>query len=189
MTTRAFRYPSLVLIGLVASAAVTFAAPFHYDESTSGDLNDFISGDFVGTADTGLNTVTGALAVNDGGDSAGFTIPAGLEVSSIQLTITNFTGTGTGRARLFSDSGSTRLTFQDFSTNGVFTFVPVPVPPLSAGNYVIEVTGLAPGITYSYNWSVVGEPVPEPSSSLLLIAGLLGSAGIGVGWRRKNRKA
>ncbi|MGH7176586.1 MAG: hypothetical protein ACREJC_04330, partial [Tepidisphaeraceae bacterium] len=89
--------PSLCLataLAVLASTASTaHAVPVNYSESVSGDLTD-VSPLALFTLDVGLNTVSGTCG-NIGGndfDSFAFIVPAGMQVTSGNLVLTDASG-------------------------------------------------------------------------------------------------
>ena len=116
--------------------------------------------------------------------------PVSLQVTT--ETQDNFSGVAGFSERLYAYAGSflngvalpAALTAQvsDITALGL-TVSSLAAQSLAAGSYVLEVSGTSPG-NYGASVAVTPLPVPEPSSLLLLLAGLAGLAG--AVWRQRR---
>ncbi|HEV7298629.1 MAG TPA: PEP-CTERM sorting domain-containing protein [Tepidisphaeraceae bacterium] len=175
------RFVPLAAVAVVTSlsAASAVAAPITYFEQVSGDLpgNDVSTATF--TLDVGLNTVNGTFGETDGGDfdAFGFIVPAGLEVLSGKLLLTDATGDILDTAWSI-DAGIGDFTPQlevVLATSPGFT--PFAAATLPAGSYTMSHRFYDGNGTANYTFIFdVHQPttaVPEPASlGLLSLAGL-----------------
>lgn len=196
-----------VATACVATAAVSASqAAVLYSESTGGDLSgNQGSPTLVGNFSAGLNTADGTA--NRGtdnvpagvGDGLAIRLLAGQTLETLDLVLSNFTGTGTLIATLFRAplGGQTFLGLQQMQIPatqvGTFTFTPPSfLQTPSANDYIVGLSlqyifGPGPLISTDWQWrATVGQTgtVPEPASlALVLVA--LGAAG----WRTGRRRA
>jgi hypothetical protein len=102
------------------------------------------------------NSIVGSSVTNVAIDFVGFKFGDITDFSAtlngIDLVLNSVTGTGPGYT--------------------ISTQVLAGSTTLAAGNYLLNVNGVAHGLNASYGGNVVATPVPEPSAYLLLVAGL-----------------
>ena len=196
-----YRLTSLLLFGLMLTAAPALAQGLIHDEAVDGDLSD------AGTTPTsfvfglGTNTIQGTLGPSTGGTGATngssdadfftFTLGAGQTITSFSTTRS---GPGTQAFVGYSNSGAISaisaagLDGGDLFTNAS-TLAPTGDPSLGpipttfgAGDhtFIFQETGAGP-IEYSATFTVA-QVVPEPSS-----AALLGGLAM-VGFIRRRRR-
>jgi len=188
---------TLIATLLVASIGLSVAGsadaiPIAYDEAVSGDLGELIDPS-VGTIDIGDNTVSGThfYLIEEGSldfDSFRFTVPTGVQVTTISLSWVLFPQQG----NTFAVAG---YRFQDLPFG---TFLePFAIDyhnaasPLSGFSAVLPVgpgtyrvlswfvgTITCCGWVADYTWTITAtageQSVPEPTTLLLLGTGLLG---------------
>lgn len=181
----------------IGGAAVT------YDEAVNGDFANanlastgISPGTFAGVLADGINTIKGTFGnstapVRDT-DVFSFTIPAGYQLTAIDLAFTTLSGDSGGGAyfgiqgglnigtgistvgsnlsnALVSDSGDLLASFAagpEFGGTGL-------TAPLGAGDYTIFLSETAAVVGYSMDFAVSAvNPVPEPGEWAMLLAGL-----------------
>ncbi len=156
----------LVVFGIVPSVQAQVVL---YDESVSGDVADETNPENLGTLAANTYTISGSLCfggacgTRDIGDAYCFEIPAGLEISSGQVELTNVVGVG-GSVRLREWDGSCVLTgtAEDLGsiTSGVhpLTLVPFQGPNhFGPGNFFGA--GTVTDDSYDYEWPFVVTPI------------------------------
>ena len=214
---RNHRLPALaallvMLLGVGSAAAV----PVNYNEDTDGPLPIHPSGTVSGgptpgdflTLDVGINTFSGsAIWSNEVPgrttfDTAPVTLPAGMEILSLNLSVTNIGGTGSLKvvfpALALYDAGFVLQSTHD--SGGVVvpfagTVLASELPVDTAGNYGFCLCGFAGSLalgqfaSMDYTWRaevVAAAGMPEPSSLVLVAAGLGGIFGLRVTRRSKT---
>jgi hypothetical protein len=176
---------TVAALGLAASAAS--AAPVNYNEGVDGDLTSGFPWDptlVLLAFDIGTNTVTGNMGSKPGGDdfdSFAFTIPAGAELASGDVVLTDFQGNITDTGWLLYPSNP-----PDFN-NDPDDVLQVPSPgadslttvPLASGTYSLfnGSYGVGPSEggadSSNYTFTFVVQPVPEPATlSMLALGGM-----------------
>jgi hypothetical protein len=189
---------ALLLPGM-ASAAIA------YDETASGDFaaanldaSGVSPGTFAGIMTAGVNTITGSFGNSEAAgrdtDVFSFEIPAGQQLTAIDLTFTPVSGNagggsyfgiqggleiGTGFATVDSnlsnalivESGDILSRFAlgpEFGGTGL-------TAPLAAGNYTMFLSETNAVVDYQMDFNVSAVPEPETYAMLLAGLGLLGA--------------
>ncbi|MDQ3186270.1 MAG: FxDxF family PEP-CTERM protein [Pseudomonadota bacterium] len=189
---------ALLLPGM-ASAAIA------YDETASGDFaaanlesSGISPGTFAGVMTAGVHTITGTFGNSDAAgrdtDVFSFEIPAGQQLTAIDLTFTTVSGNanrgayfgiqggleiGTGSATvgsnlsnaLVAESGDILSRFAlgpEFGGTGL-------TAPLDAGNYTMFLSETAAVVDYRMDLNVSAVPEPETYAMLLAGLGLIGA--------------
>lgn len=185
---------------LMASASSSSAAPpISYSEPP--DLpNALQDGPNLGTVGFGLNIVSGTVELDcpggdcsaglpDANDSFAFSVPEGLEVTKIRVTISNFARvTNNPFGRIPDFSTATRSTSFTFESDTVLPNI-VKVGGLSAGTYNLQMQALAGEGHLVYDWSVeITVPVPIPALSTwgLVTFALVLLIAMGIALRRQR---
>jgi hypothetical protein len=186
------------LVVTLALASLAPAGPVHYQESISGDLSN--NGDTPLTLfkfDTGANTISGTTGVStttkapftvSDPDAFAFIVPAGLQVTTANVSIPTKTGDiAMTTWNLFAGSaepaGGTPVQGIDVPVTGSVT---LSATPLSAGTYNITQTSwLAnPPATANYTFTFNVATIPVPNAALL---GLLGLPIVALAPRSRRR--
>jgi len=200
-TIRRIFLGAFVFVGLVTVNNSASAAPLFYDESVSGEV-DLTYSTSAFQLDLGVNRILGTLGCCVDFDSFAFDIPAGLQLTQINLLfrVTEDPNVDSALGTSFSldddQNGSgpvLALEAFDFTAasspqNNLFT----AVLPLGPGNYEMLGGSITAGElwTLHYEWNLVVEPagsVPEPAAIALL--GIAMATGRGwLGKRRADRR-
>ncbi|MEO0963798.1 MAG: PEP-CTERM sorting domain-containing protein [Planctomycetota bacterium] len=157
-------------------AAAALASPALALPLTVTETTDFLGGQesidpFTGLGDlgTGLNTITGSIIESDG-DTVRFTLPAGLTVTDVSITISNHVDS----PRLPTNIGLLLVTPDTFAfpsqsgngsqsiINGSFT---------TPGDYTFNIFHNGGIDQASSDWQLDVTVVPEPASLALLASG------------------
>jgi hypothetical protein len=175
-------------VGLVLIGRMVHAAPLSFTES--GDFSGNLGSPFIiaQPLDVGINTISGSLPANFLADVDVFqvSVPTSLLVGSIQIDVTNYVGVQGDNGRfeiLLPNLGAV-----DFAADGLFSLSAIFNDPGTLKFRVLAPEVLSPPATGSYNYTVriSASPVPEPSTFLLMGAGILGP--LGSVWRKQVRR-
>ena len=198
----------LCLVTLNANSAV-----ITYDEGIDGDLSDvYYAPTNVGTAGSGLNTITGTTTVTVGTpfssanmDSFIFTVPTGYQISSFTVDHNDQTVDAVNAGYYLMQDATyeyrngayhlqTGIRLTDVYIGTLYPTNPIDVLaltgglPLMAGTYAIEAHNMSfnniEDSSIDYTWSVEVSPVPIPSAVWLFGSGLIGL--IGLARRKAN---
>jgi len=191
------------LIFFLSTVGALSAAAISWNENVDGDLDYFSAFDL----DEGLNTFTGSQFWDQTISSSfydldhfDFNLATGLQLDSVTYELTGFTYNdanttyGEYASSAFSLLDSTNSTLGQthtllLSASGPIQFFENTLP-LSAGSYLFKNSSI--GISNGDAWYAdyrltfdvsTSNPVPEPSTILLLGSGLLG-----LGWYGRKRK-
>lgn len=188
-SSRFFR-PTLLAAFAVCLCLPSASAAVIYDEAVSGDLGGNQGAPVsVGTLVVGTNTFQGSFFTPEAasGQGDGFKVTVGpLHVlTSISLTISDYTGSDPYVTRLYNPSPFTSFQQQlNLTGNQTLNFA-IPASLGSELGFSIQrQTSTAP-LSFSWRWDVEvaeapSQVVPEGSSALLVAAGL---ASLGA-WKR-----
>jgi hypothetical protein len=175
---------------LFVPVIVAGAAPVNYSEFVSGDLIHLGFPLPVMSFDIGVNTVSGRFgidATDTDVDSFAFTVPAGSQLVSGQVTLADFIGDivesewefRSGSANV---GGGAMLDLLAPNSPGLDTLGPVPQGP---NVYNITQRGFFhtdPPCQADYTFTfVIQSNVPEPCSAGLILIGAM----LLLGWRRR----
>lgn len=173
----------------MAVSAAAHADVINYAEPA--DLSGFISAPTpLPMFDIGVNTVSGHLDHHAGDNSDAFLIslPSGASLSSVTLTISNFTlQDAIGNWGAVFDTGATATAGDGLNSSGNLTFPISFVKPGSLSCFMFASTAGAADSAgtpfgafsaYDYTWSFTVVPAPGA-------AGLLGLAGFAATRRRR----
>lgn len=190
----------LLMVSTSANAATIF------DEATDGDLVDAITatspGQSVGTLALGSNVVLGTFGESVSGadtDTLTFEIAAGMQLDSIDLSITVLSGTqgggsyyaiqagssiGTSMATVGNNLSNTlvagdRDLLADFAA-GPFAGGSGLTAPLAAGQYTLWMSETAGELHYELDF--ITSAIPEPTTGMLGLLTLLGLASSRLGF-------
>lgn len=179
-------FASSLTIALLVTAPAS--AGFTFSEGAT-DANIFAPPD-AGLLSEGVNTISGHVAISsDSFDGFLFTLPVGLTITDVSITLTGF-----GGLRLRLESGATAFDtgtlIDEFSIPAAPTIVTFSGTPLTDPvQYFIGNTGISgvgASIDYTYSISVAAaEPIPLPSTIVMASFGLLAFGR--YGWRRIRR--
>lgn len=192
--------------GLAMLLPTVAAAALSYDEATSGDFananlasSGISPGTFAGVLSDTVNTIKGDFGISTSPvrdtDVFSFTIPAGFQLTAINLTYTTISGDsgggsyfgiqggldiGTGFATVGSNLSNVLI---DGSGELLARFAAGPefdgtglTAPLGAGNYTMFLSETDAVVGYSVDFAV--SAVPEPGEWAMLLAGLALVSGI-----------
>jgi hypothetical protein len=157
-------------------ASAAWALPLSVTES--GDFADGSPLSAVGTLDIGINTISGDTSDGASGPRAGDTdffsveLPAGLAISSIELSVSNFLNGSTGglsNADLTTPHGGST---GPFDSNGLFPFVDLAISDSSSTIGFRILPGASTGGIDTFDYSVSITVVPEAAKVYLLLLGL-----------------
>jgi len=177
-----FRSPlaALLFTTLLSIGSAASAAPINLAETTDFDGvsgNAFVSFTSGGTLDVGLNQISGSFA-NADADNVQVTLPASLQIDSVDLVISNHVdstiGSTTIRTNVVFPADVSVLLVPSLSDgNGTFNLVTGPVVTPGLYNFHIFPLDAIPGNSSDYLWqiNVSGSVIPEPASATLLCLG------------------
>lgn len=168
----------LSLSVLAAFTGRASAAPVNYIESIHGDLSWSDPLDHF-TFDVGLNTIvgtTGIVSVLYDLDSFAFTVPDGLQVTSLRIILDDHQGNA--EAAIWDIYVGSDLLGGGASGERLEAFSPGSVDatsvPLGPGVYNMSAFGFLSGgapapVTIHYTFIFDVHPIPEPATAALLI--------------------
>lgn len=209
-------YNNRVVIHAVCGLALLLpgmaVAAIAYDEAVNGDFaaadletSGISPGTFVEGMTAGVNTITGSFGYSDAigrdTDVFSFEVPAGHQLTAINLTYATVSGDAVGGAYFGIQNGlaiGTGYATVDANLSNALimesgdilsTFAAGPAfggtgltAPLGAGNYTMFLSETAAVIDYGMDFNV--SAVPEPETYAMLLAGL-GLVGV-MARRRKT---
>ncbi|HVU64101.1 MAG TPA: hypothetical protein VHC70_09000 [Phycisphaerales bacterium] len=171
----------------VASAQVNYTEP----PDLSGNLNFPTP---VGTVSLGLNTIHGTISTtysngfpsDDDSDSASFTVPAGLVVTSVVVVITNYTNVGDVFTRTKSFDGALQ-NWWTFGGNGTGpNMITTGNGVLAAGTYGLGLENAVDinasgSISYTWEFRITAAPATNDTCQLATPIGLGATAFNNIG--------
>ncbi len=182
ITIRRIFLGAFVCVGLVAVSNSASAAPLFYDESISGEV-DLTYSTSPFQLDLGVNRILGTLGCCVDFDSFAFDIPAGLQLSQVNLLfrIVEDPNINTLLSTSFEIDDDQNQAGPGMALEGLnFSVVWSPqnnlftaVLPLGPGGYEMLGGSIPAGEVWTlvYEWNLVVEPapaVPEPGAIALL---------------------
>ncbi len=181
---------SLLIISATLLLGIQSAVAAPITVTEGADFSDVIGFEAnVGTLGAGTNVISGFLAADgDSGDDFIFSMPTNGHITSVTVSISNFTsvpGTTASGFAVIYEPGNTPPNFDNntFFGDGAFNLT---LPDPDKSGYEVNLESAPTLFSASYNWSVAIDvaPVPVPAAAWLFGSGLLGF--IGVARRKKT---